>query len=142
MNTKTIANFLLLLSFFSFLNLKAQDTIVPRTIVIDSTLIEMTFADTLPIKKNSIWQNLKYDGLNILGGIKYSYLRPLDWKKKDYAAAGGVVIGTAALFLIDQEANDYFTDQSSDVPKGIRDFGWYFGSPQNNYGITGGVYLF
>ena len=117
MNRKTISKIILFLSFLSFLNLKAQDTIVPKNISIDSTLVEMTFPDTLSLKKNSIWKNLKYDGLNILGGIKYSYLRPLDWEKKDYLAAGGVVVGTAVLFLVDQEANDYFTDQSSDVPK-------------------------
>jgi len=139
---KAPSKILFILIFLSILNLKAQDTIIPKRIAIDSTLVEMTFGDTILPKKKTIWQNLKYDGLNILGGIKYSYLRPLDWQKKDYLTAGGVVLGTAAVFFIDEEANEFFTDQSSDIPKGIRDFGWYFGSPQNNYGITGGVYLF
>ena len=129
---------------FCFSNVQSQDTIVAKnTPIIDSTKVDFAFSefDSVP-KKRTIWQNLKYDGLNILGGIKYSYVHPLDWKKKDYLTAGGVVLGTATLFLADKEANTYFTKQAKDVPQGIRDFGWYFGSPQNNYGITTGVYLF
>lgn len=132
----------LLLFFFS--KLEAQDTIVLKTpAVIDSTKVDFSFSefDSVPQKK-TIWQTLKYDGLNILGGIKYSYVHPLDWKKKDYLTAGGVVLGTATLFMADKEANTYFRKQANDVPQGVRDFGWYFGSPQNNYGITSGVYLF
>lgn len=134
----------LLFFFFCFSNVQSQDTIVAKnTPIIDSTKVDFAFSefDSVP-KKRTIWQNLKYDGLNILGGIKYSYVHPLDWKKKDYLTAGGVVLGTATLYLADQEANRYFTKQAKDVPQGIRDFGWYFGSPQNNYGITSGVYIF
>lgn len=129
---------------FYFSNGHAQDTIVPKNpAIIDSTKIDFTFSefDSVP-KKRTIWQNLKYDGLNILGGIKYSYVHPLEWKKKDYLTAGGVVLGTATLYFAEKDANTYFTKQAKDVPQGIRDFGWYFGSPQNNYGITTGVYLF
>jgi len=109
----------------------AQDTVVA---VIDSVKI-----DTL---KPGIWQNFKYDGRNVWGGIKHTYTQPFHWKEKDLLTAGGVVAGTALLFLADDETSEYFVNQGKNAPHAIKQFGWYFGSPQNNYGITGGVYLF
>ena len=137
---QSYSKIIFLFIFFSFSSVRSQQDTLAKP-VIDSTLVELTFQDSVP-KKKTIWQNLKYDGLNVLGGIKYSYLRPLDWEKKDFLTAGGVVLGTAVVFLADEEANRFFTGQRDDIPKTVRDFGWYFGSPQNNYGITGSVYLF
>lgn len=87
------------------------------------------------------WELMKYDGVSAFGGIKKTYAAPFHWKKDDFITAGAVVAGTAALYIFDEETSDYFIDQKEDVPGVVRDFGWYFGSPQNNYGITGAVYL-
>ncbi|TRO67461.1 phosphatase PAP2 family protein [Christiangramia sabulilitoris] len=93
--------------------------------------------DSIP----TTWELLKYDGSSALGGIKRTYTAPLKWQKDDFITAGAVVAGTAFLYIFDEETSDYFIDQKEDVPGVVRDFGWYFGSPQNNYGITGAVYL-
>ena len=93
-------------------------------------------------KRNSIWHNLKYDGVTAFGAIKHTYSRPFHWQKDDLLTAGGVLAGTVLLSFADESVGNYFEDQGKKVPQGLRDFGWYFGSPQNNYGITGSVYLF
>jgi len=84
---------------------------------------------------------MKYDGKSVFGGIKKAYTAPLKWQKDDFITAGAVVAGTAALYIFDEETNQYFVKQGETAPSVVRDFGWYFGSPQNNYGITGAVYL-
>jgi len=123
--------FFLLVLLLSSLQSTAQDTIVA---VIDSVKNDSVNA--------SMWKNLKYDGRNIWGGIKHAYTQPFKWQKKDFLTFGAVATGTALLFLADDETSDYFINQGKGAPRDIKQFGWYFGSPQNNYGITGGVYLF
>ncbi|MCB7481983.1 phosphatase PAP2 family protein [Christiangramia sediminis] len=93
--------------------------------------------DSLPTS----WELMKYDGVSAFGGLKKAYTAPLKWQKDDFITAGAVVAGTAALYIFDEETSEYFIKQKDDVPGVIRDFGWYFGSPQNNYGVTGAVYL-
>jgi hypothetical protein len=96
------------------------------------------------LKKDSIptsWELLKYDGVSAFGGLKHAYSAPLSWQKDDFLIAGAVVAGTAALYVFDEETSDYFIEQGEKAPRVVRDFGWYFGSPQNNYGITGAIYL-
>lgn len=87
------------------------------------------------------WQMFKYDGANIFGGMAYAYGRPLHWEKDDWLTFGGVMLGTAALYLADDETSNFFMRQRDDIPRVIRDYGWYYGSPQNNYALTGAVYL-
>ncbi|MGY5849279.1 phosphatase PAP2 family protein [Salegentibacter sp. F14] len=94
--------------------------------------------DSLP----SIWQLLKYDGASAFGGMKYTYSRPLQWEKDDFITAGAIVAGTAALYIFDEETSDYFLKQDNEIPQLIKDIGWYYGSPQNNYAINGAVYLY
>lgn len=100
--------------------------------------------DTLNLEsaRPSIWKNFKYDVRNMVGGVKYAYVQPFKWQKDDLITAGAVVGGTALLFLADTETSDFFIRQEPKVPQVIKKFGWYFGSPQNNYGLTGSVYAF
>ncbi|TBW27183.1 phosphatase PAP2 family protein [Gramella sp. KN1008] len=94
--------------------------------------------DSLP----STWQLLKYDGASALGGLTETYTQPLKWQKDDFITAGAIVAGTAVLYIFDDEANEWFRNQEDDIPMFIHDFGWYYGSPQNNYAINGAVYLY
>jgi len=93
--------------------------------------------DSLP----TTWELMKYDGVSAFGGLKKAYTAPFSWQKDDYITAGAVVAGTAALYIFDEETSDYFREQGEDAPELVKDIGWYFGSPQNNYGLTGAVYL-
>lgn len=85
---------------------------------------------------------LKYDGLSALGGVTYSYTQPLTWKKENFLLAGTIILGTSAVYLLDEESSDWFIHQQDDIPGIITDFGWYYGSPQNNYAINGAIYLY
>src|SRR5690606_34707487 len=68
--------------------------------------------DSLP----STLQLLKYDGLSAWGGFKHTYTQPLQWQKDDFLVAGAIVLGTGALFLIDEEADTWFQDQNDHIP--------------------------
>ncbi|MDG3583882.1 phosphatase PAP2 family protein [Galbibacter pacificus] len=87
------------------------------------------------------WQMLKYDTGSIFKGILYSYSRPFHWEQKQWLEFGGVVAGTSVLYIFDDQTSKYFRDQSNDIPQPVKDYGWYYGSPQNNYMLTGAVYL-
>lgn len=87
------------------------------------------------------WQMLKYDTGSIFRGILHSYSRPFHWDKKQWMQFGGVAAGTSILYIFDDQTTEFFIDQAEDIPDVVRDYGWYYGSPQNNYMITAGVYL-
>ncbi|WP_343909437.1 phosphatase PAP2 family protein [Aquimarina litoralis] len=88
------------------------------------------------------WQMLKYDGVSAVGGLANAYTQPLRWKGKDWATFGGIVAGSALIYLIDEPANDFFSDQEEDIPGFVKEAGFRFGKPIVNYGLTTGIYAF
>ncbi len=123
--------------------------IMKPTLYIKSVLLLFVFllsiqtnAQRIEDTKASTWEMLKHDGVSIFGGVKHAYTRPLHWKKKDYITLGAIVAGTALLYTIDEPADEVFRKQGSGVPKPIKDFGFYFGKPLYNYGLTTGIYSF
>lgn len=108
-------------------------------------LMSSTYSqDSILIKKNtpSTWELLKYDGVSAFNGLTTTYTRPLQWKKDDFITAGAIVLGTGALYLIDDDAKKWFGTQEKNVPGVLKDFGWYFGNPQNVYAAHGALYLY
>ena len=93
-------------------------------------------------KTNRIWKDLKYDGRNFVRGFANTFTQPTRWKKKDFLTAASIVAGSSILYISDTETNDYFREQGEDAPEFIRDFGWYFGSPQNFFLVSAGIYGF
>ena len=87
------------------------------------------------------WKLLKYDTGSLLGGMGYAYSRPLNWKGNQWLTFNGLVAGSGMLYLFDEESSDYFRNQKNDIPKAILNYGFKIGSPENNYKITGAVYL-
>ena len=69
----------------------------------------------------------KYDTRYTLKSVGHAFTKPLHWKGKDFAKLGILLGGTAAISLADEA---------------IRDFGWYFGSPQNYFMVNAGLYGF
>lgn len=124
---------------YKFLKIKILLLVILLTPYLAIGQLDSIYVD---IKEPSTWSYFKNDGLLMFGGIKHAYSRPLQWKKKDWLTASGIVFGTAALNLIDDDAYYYFTKQEKKIPSLVKDFGWYFGSPQNNYGVTGSIYLY
>jgi len=94
--------------------------------------------DSIP--RESILQMLKYDGITAFGGLKHAYTRPFHWQKDDFITAGGVIAGTFLMYTFDAESSRFFIRQEKNAPRFLKDFGRYFGAPQNNYMLSAGIY--
>ncbi|TAI47258.1 phosphatase PAP2 family protein [Flagellimonas allohymeniacidonis] len=92
-------------------------------------------------KEKNLWNDFTYDMGNVFGGIGHAYSRPFHWKGKDWANFGYLTAGTAMLFTVDDELDNWVDGFRDDVPDLIIDYGNEYGSPENNYMLTGGVYL-
>jgi membrane-associated phospholipid phosphatase len=88
----------------------------------------------------NIWQILKSDTKDFLLGSKHSLTQPLRWKKKDFITLGSVVAGTSILYVYDYELRDFFLKQNKNAPNILKEFGFYYGSPQNFFIVSGGIY--
>lgn len=97
--------------------------------------------DTISDSKK-IWNTVKYDGTSGLKGIGNAFTQPLRWQKNDFIAAGAFLTGTGFLYLADNEAQRYFSQQEEHAPQILQDFGWYFGCPQNFFMVSAGIYGF
>lgn len=91
-------------------------------------------------KKHTTWNLLKEDGKSIFGGVKHSFSRPFYWEKDDWLTFGGIALGTTLLYIYDEETNHYFVNQSEGAPQMLKEIGWYYGSPQNFFMISTGIY--
>lgn len=107
------------------------DSLVPQTIDV---------SDSLP--KETMWTRFKYDATSMGRGFVYTMERPLHWEKQDYLILGATAVGTGILFATDEQTNAYFEEQGKDIPQGVKDFGYYFGKPLVNYGLTGSIYFY
>jgi len=99
-----------------------------------------SMAQKIEQKKPSIWQDVKQDTGDMLGGVKHAFTRPLYWEKDDWVKAGAFVGSTALLYLADEDTSKFFRDQEKNAPQMLKEIGWYYGSPQNFFMITGGIY--
>ncbi|MEX0288573.1 MAG: phosphatase PAP2 family protein [Flavobacteriaceae bacterium] len=103
--------------------------------------LQLNAQDPIISDKESTWKNFTYDMGNVFGGIGHSYSRPFHWQGNDWANFGYLSAGTAALFLVDDEFQNWTNGFSEDVPDFITEYGHKYGNPNNNYMLTGGVYL-
>lgn len=97
--------------------------------------------DSLGVKERNMWNHFTYDMGNVFGGIGHSYTRPLHWEGDDWANLGYMAAGTLLLFAVDGEINGWTQGFKEDVPDFVMDYGHKYGNPNNNYMLTGGVYL-
>ena len=98
--------------------------------------------DKNPKDSLSIWSLMKHDAKYTVKGVAHSLTRPVQWKGKDFAKFGILVAGTAAMSLADEPIRDWAQQNQGSYPKVLRDFGWYFGSPQNYFAANAGLYAF
>jgi membrane-associated phospholipid phosphatase len=89
----------------------------------------------------NFWQKFTYDLGNMAGGMGHAYSRPLHWQKNQFANFGYVAAGTAALYSIDDNVDNWANGWRGDVPRWLVDYGNDVGSPNNNFMLTGAVYL-
>lgn len=90
----------------------------------------------------TIWQLAKHDAKYTLKSVGHAFTRPLHWKGNDYAKLGIILGSTALLSFADEPIRDFAQQNRGDFPKIVRDFGWYFGSPQNYFMANAGLYGF
>ena len=89
----------------------------------------------------SLWGNFTYDIGNVFGGVGHAYSRPFHWEKKQWSNFGYVAAGTASLFFIDDEFDNWTNGIRSDVPRWLANYGNDVAAPGNNYMLTTAVYL-
>jgi len=103
--------------------------------------LPLSAQDISSSKQDKLWNNFTYDLGNIFGGVGYAYSRPLHWQGNDWANFGYLTGGSLLLFTVDDEINNWTNGFREDVPSLVTDYGHEYGSPENNYMLTGGVYL-
>lgn len=105
--------------------------------------IMTSFAQDLQIHadRGNLWKNFTYDIGNIFGGVGHAYSRPFHWKGRQWGHFGMVAAGTAGLYFVDDEIDEWADGFRGDVPQWFLDYGNEYGSPENNYMLTGAVYL-
>jgi len=96
--------------------------------------------DPIP-KQDTRWQMFTYDVGTMFTAVGHSYTRPLHWGGKQWSQFGAVAAGTGLFYLFDEDSSRFFRERRDDVPQFIREYGEFYGSPENNYLATGGVYL-
>lgn len=89
----------------------------------------------------NLWQNFTYDVGNMAGGMGYAYSRPLYWKKKQFTHFGYIAAGTTSLYFIDDNVDKWADGWRGGVPRWLVNYGNDVGSPNNNFMLTGAVYL-
>ena len=98
--------------------------------------------DTLFIAEpDTKWSQVKDDGKLIVNSILHVYSRPAHWKGNDWVTFGAISLATGLTHLYEDQFNTYFIEQGKDIPTSIKEFGFYFGKPLTNYGLTGSVYF-
>lgn len=93
-----------------------------------------------PKLKQSTWSLLKEDSRSIFGGIKHAYSQPFKWQKDDWLTFGGIAAGTALMYIYDEQTSEFFVNQEEKAPQMLKEIGWYYGSPQNFFMISAGIY--
>ncbi len=96
--------------------------------------------DSIP-KQDTRWQMFTYDVGTMFTAVGHSYTRPLHWGSKQWSQFGLVAGGTGLFYLFDEDSSRFFRNRQEDVPSFIREYGEFYGNPENNYLATGGVYL-
>ena len=115
-----------------------------KKIVILLVLICFPLLNAQNVSKDSTetrWNMFTYDVGNMFKGIGHSYARPFHWEGKQWAQFGAVVGGTGLVYLADDNTSRFIRNNREGIPKFIRDYGELYGSPENNYLATSGVYF-
>ncbi|MFK7811843.1 MAG: phosphatase PAP2 family protein [Maribacter sp.] len=105
------------------------------------SLSKVIAQDSIRNPTETRWQLFKYDAGNIFKSVGHSYIQPVHWKGKQWAQFGGIVGGTGLVYLADDETSRFVRANRESVPKIIREYGEFYGNPENNYIATSGVYL-
>lgn len=105
-----------------------------------NSIAQETEIQETEIQKETTLELLKEDGLLMWGGLKSAYTKPFYWEKDDWLTFGAIAAGTAIMYIYDEQTSEYFINQSEGAPQMLKEIGWYYGSPQNFFMISAGIY--
>lgn len=105
-----------------------------------ASFLHLHAQDSSHDKSETRWNMFTYDMGNVFTGMGYAYSRPLHWKGDQWGDFGVTLLGTGVAYLFDDAVYAYADGIKENVPQVIRDYGFEYGSPANNYMITAGVY--
>lgn len=92
--------------------------------------------------KAALVELLEYDANSIYRGLIKAYRSPLNWKEKEVLTLAILLAGIGILFHYDKEISQWFRKKGETASPVLKDFGWYYGSPENHYVIKAGFYLY
>ena len=107
-------------------------------LICSSTLYAQNIATDSTLTR---WNMFTYDVGNMFKGVGYSYARPLHWQGQQWAQFGAVVGGTGLVYIADDNTSKFIRNNREGVPQFLRQYGETYGSPENNYIATSGVYF-
>ena len=107
-------------------------------LICSSTLYAQNIATDSTLTR---WNMFTYDVGNMFKGVGYSYARPLHWQGQQWAQFGAVVGGTGLVYIADDNTSRFIRNNREGVPQFLRQYGETYGSPENNYIATSGVYF-
>lgn len=123
--------------------MKARVVILVLLFVCTATPIVAQTIHVSKVKDSvKVWDLFKHDAKYIGKSIGHSLTRPLHWKGDDFGKLGILIAGTAALTIVDEQIRDISQNNKDEVPEVFKDFGWYFGNPQNYFLANTGLYTF
>lgn len=93
-----------------------------------------------PADTSSIGTLALYDLKRGIQGVKYSFTRPLHWKKKDFIRLGVLTAGTLLLATVDDEGSEFFVRNDPGPRSLFQEAGFRFGSPQVYFIANAGLY--
>lgn len=85
---------------------------------------------------------IKFDSQSVALGIVKAYRSPKTWKTKDFLTLFFITAGLLLLFRDDEEISRWFRSKGQTALPVLKEFGWYYGSPENHYIINIGFYLY
>ncbi|WP_168191349.1 MULTISPECIES: phosphatase PAP2 family protein [Antarcticibacterium] len=85
---------------------------------------------------------LNYDAKSIFLGIKDVYLGPRKLKARDLLILAAMAFTILSLYRYDEEISNWFRRRGETALVVLKNFGWYYGSPENHYMINAGFYLY
>ncbi len=83
----------------------------------------------------------QWDAIRVIDGAAYTLTSPARWKGKDFVKAGAVVVGTAAISLLDEPMRDFWKGKETRLLDKFERIGNHYGKPYSAVAVTGGFYL-
>lgn len=106
-----------------------------------SLLAKAVFKHRKPAVEEEI-RLIKFDTQSIALGILKAYQSPQSWKIKDFLTLFIITGGILILLKNDEAISRWFRRKGQTALPMLKDFGWYYGSPENHYIINMGFYLY